>query len=214
MILELAGLPGSGKTTVARRLAQEVPELRRLAPLAEHHLAPRHLSALLVEALRPAGIGPGTGWPAWARLWTRWQALVDIRSGPDTVELLEEGTVHLVWRGLYRHPALRRAPWPRLLALPHPLVMLVAPPDVRHARIIGKRHKGRVNAALASGPTTNAWKRGEQLWGEILDALPPGRLVRRVDSTGPEEETLRLVVEAIRELQAGAPQRQQAHAHR
>lgn len=215
MIVELAGLPGTGKTTLARQLAATIPGMRCHLPRPGPAAAFRQPHRFLVEALRPAGLRIGAGWPAWPRLWLRATDQVAMPVAAGGTDLLEEGIIHHTWRALFRHSMLERAPWADLLDAPHPVVVLEATRDVRRARLAGKTRRGRVNRELLADGDGQAWERGEHLFQAILAALPPSRVVIRVDTGGPMQAAVARVAAAVAAAGAPAPgQRQQAQAQR
>lgn len=190
MIVEMAGLPGSGKSTIARLLVEADPGVRRHVVAPSRATALRHPFTTLAESVRPSGIGPGTGWPAWPKLWLRWRQQQGRSPAASGLDLLEEGVTHHVWRALFRHPSLERTPWPRLLTLPHPLIILEADRATRMARVAGKSRRGRVNRQLALQGPAGGWERAEALMEAILAAVPADRTVIRVGSSGGLEATL------------------------
>lgn len=212
MIVELAGLPGSGKTTIARRLEEADRQICRQVVTASPRTALRHPAGTALQLIHAGGIGRHRGWPAWARLWLVWCTQCDLSLAAQGVALLEEGVTHRTWRALYRHPGLRRAPWPALLTLPHPLLLLEAPRDLRRARVEAKARRGRVNDALALPGASAAWDAAEALMAEIVSALPAWRVVVRVETSGGVTETMSRVVAEVASLRE--TQRQQAQAQR
>lgn len=198
MIVELAGLPGSGKSTIARRMADEGTAVHR------HVVAPYWLGLLsrplraVSEAATWRGVGRATGWPAWPVLWLRALGQHTIRDRPGVLHLLEEGITHHLWRACFLHPALENAPWARLLEQPHPLFVLELDSPARLARLTGKRGKGKVNRMLAeSGTSGEAWRRGEELFERILEEAGRHRKVVRISTKGTVEAATVRVREAI-----------------
>lgn len=198
MIVELAGLPGSGKSTIARRYTEHDAGVHS-AVLAPHWIGILHhpLPALR-EALRWQGLRLASGWPAWPRLWLRALGQRTLRDRPGVLQLLEEGITHHIWRTCFLHPSLSGGPWPSLVAQPHPLIVLEIPAAMRLNRLTGKRAKGKVNRALAaSGIDGEAWQRGDRLFEQILAEAERTRPVVRVSTDGNVREAIERVREAI-----------------
>lgn len=201
MIAEFAGLPGSGKTTIARRLATADSRIETLVVSPALHAALLHP----LGALRSLA---ATGVPRSGRAAAACVALAARRAHQDRLVagaagalLIEEGLVHHTWRELLRHEALRRTRWPALLASRVPVVVLTAPPEIRHARILGKRSGGPVNRRLAGeGPGGAYWQRAESLFAEVLAAAGANRPVVRVDTGGTLEQAVLRVREVLGRL--------------
>jgi hypothetical protein len=200
MIVELAGLPGSGKTTVAKRLVESTPSIRRafavvsLPPVLSH---PGQVRALL----RWGGLLPGAEWPSWVRLCLRRLAEDRFVSEVGTTLLVEEGAVHHTWRSLYRHPGLSRRPWEQLVETGPPLVVLRVSRALRHERVQGKRRRGPTNRDLAAGqPDEATWGRAERLMDQVMAAAKRDRRVVEIPADGDLEAVLGQVKEAIAAL--------------
>lgn len=200
MIVELAGLPGSGKTTVAKRLPETASSIRRavavvsVAPLLSHPGQVRDL-------LRWGALRPGAEWPTWVRLCLRRLAEDRLVAEPGTTMLVEEGAVHHAWRSLYRHPGLSRRPWERLVETGPPLVVLRVSRALRHERVQGKRRRGPTNRDLAGGqPDEATWGRAERLMDQVVAAAGRGRRVVEVSGDGDLDGVIRQVEATIAEL--------------
>jgi len=194
VIIELAGLPGSGKSTIVARLIGATGSLRSTV------VKPR-VAAFLGNPLRlGSGLMPGASWPAWLSLCARRAAQDDLADpGRAAVLILEEGIVHHVWRSRFLHRGIDRRPWATLLDSPAPLVVLVASRAVRHARVAGKRSGGAVNQQLALGdPGDATWLRADAVMEEVLQAAATVRRVVTVHTEGGLEEAVGRVGEAVR----------------
>jgi len=201
VIAELAGLPGSGKTTIAKRLVLAHPGLQSVVVLPTLLTALAHPAAVarrLAGMGLPSAGGAVAGWVTLAVRAARQDRLV-ARAGGSL--LIEEGVVHHAWRELLRHDALGRVRWPTLLASAVPLVVLAAPAGTRHARIQGKRSGGPVNRRLAAeGPGGAYWRRAEELFEEVRAAALAQRPVLQVDTSGTLEQAVQRVAELLGRL--------------
>lgn len=198
MIVELAGLPGSGKSTIARLLSEQE------VGITSHLLAPHWMGVMhhpiptLREALRWEGLRLASGWPAWPRLWLRALGQRTLRHRPGVTQILEEGITHHLWRSCFLHPTLVKGPWPALLDQPHPLLVLEVAPAARLKRLGLKRAKGKVNRTLAeSGADGEPWRRGDELFEQILATAAMTRKVVRVSTGGHVREAAERVREAM-----------------
>ncbi len=182
MIIELAGLPGSGKSTIVRELQRGDPSFHSLVVRpAFGALLPNRAGGVNAWA----ALQPGPAWPAWASLCARHAAQSSLDPGARDTLLLEEGIVHHVWRSRFLHPGLDRRPWGALLESPAPLIVLVASQAVRHQRVSGKAHGGPVNRQLATAaPGDATWQRAERLMEEVLAAARGFRTVVTVNTEG------------------------------
>jgi hypothetical protein len=199
MVVELAGLPGSGKTTIARHLATGDGRVRPL--VLKPSLDPLlRQPGMTLRAIRWGLLRPSLAWPAWAKLCLLREGS-DPQPVPGTILLLEEGIVHHTWRTLYRYPAARACPWARLLEAGPPLVVLRACRATRHARLPGKRVAGDTNRRLAAGQADEAtWGTAERLFDEVVAAAARQRRVVDVSTEGGIGEAARRVSDVLATL--------------
>jgi hypothetical protein len=202
MLIELAGLPGSGKSTVARALTG-MPDtqnagLRKLGrrDLVEH----------------PMGVAHGfMRWRSLSLEWADKRAVFRIlrrRISQDLVTgqgaslvVLEEGITQYIWRTLFLHPDVWTEPWDPFLDVGYPLIALEAGSAVLRARILGKGDGGPINQALGrQAAGSSGWTRAATLLERTLHQAERYRAVVRVDASGDLEATVDRVSEAIRLL--------------
>lgn len=201
MIVEIAGFPGSGKTSIVRRIVDDstaidsvvVPE-PDLWSLARHPGVAAKVLPLWWRLRKGSADGAGL-----RRLLARRAAQEAVRAPRGSMVILEEGITHHVWRDLMLAPGLRDTPWPCLLDAPYPLVALDAEDRTLHQRIAGKtKATGVVNASLASlsvdGPE---WQRARMLYDGVITHASRSRSVLRVCSDGDLEQTVARVRLAI-----------------
>jgi hypothetical protein len=198
VIVEVAGLPGCGKTTIARRLADTDTDIARtvVEPSLVAMLRQPWSSTRAMVARH--GLQPGQAWRAWFSLCARRTTQDLLRDPGNSILLLEEGITHHTWRSLLLHPALDRRPWRPLVAARVPLVVLEAVPATRHGRVRAKTHGGLVNRRLAAGsPGDATWRLVEELWEKVLAEAVRGRRVVRVRTEGDLEQAARRTREAL-----------------
>ena len=190
MVIEFAGLPGSGKSTLVRRVTRDLGlPTCVLAPLDSWGLLRHPRSALTVVL----------GLPALS--WARGQRSASLRllqlcaaqgalSQSRTPWLLEEGLVHHVWRAVFLQPELANTAWPRMLTGRHSVLVLETDDQTRYSRIQSKTGRGPVNEALRrAGIGGPEWTRSVESFREVLGAVArSGWTVCRVDTSGSIDE--------------------------
>lgn len=221
---ELAGMPGCGKSTLFRlvqsRAAAQSPPIAVLAtvPAMEAlEYVEKNLPVLwrrseaFVNAVgrRRSELGHGSierMTRSTAELWFGRVALVHQANRGKGASLLEEGTVHELWRLAY---LLRGTPFERsvlqvlgpLLPRSSVVVHVVASAETRFRRMSTKRSLGPINRDLAAhGPESDVWRE----WGATYDRLarqagrwPRSRLVLRNDVDGAEEAIAETLVRTL-----------------
>jgi hypothetical protein len=196
-LIELAGLPGSGKTTIAARLAALDPSVhtRVLRPsLDPLFREPR----TAWRAVHWGLLRPGLAWPMWAKLCLLRVAVDRLTPAPGAALLLEESLFHHSWRTLFRYPRTRAFPWARLVETGPPLVVLRATRGIRHTRLPGKRVAGDTNRRLSAGqPDEATWGDAERLFDEMVTVAARGRRVVEVPTDDDVESSVTRVREAL-----------------
>jgi SAM-dependent methyltransferase len=203
MVVEIAGLPGSGKSTLVRLLRKRHPEIRFPEPVLRRDLVRHPVAGMGAAGRYTAGRIAGLSSSASADL-VRSIAAVQIRDDGRTV--LEEGPVHLIWRELFLDQALAPKNWQFSVRQTHPLIVLQVDRQERIRRVGGKpgvaaarrRRGGRprlINRQLDRDP--DQWVRGEELFEAVLSAASPGRVVRFVDTSGTIEESVAALEAAL-----------------
>ena len=196
MVVEIAGLPGSGKSTLVRLLRKRHPEIRLPEPVLQRDLMRHPVVGLGATGRYAAGRIAGLSNRASIDLG-RSIAALKIRGDSRTV--FEEGPVHFIWRELFLDPALSSRNWQFSVRQTHPLIVLQVDRQERIRRVAGKpgvaaarRRRGvppgRINRLLDRNP--DQWARGEELFEAVLSASSPRRMVRFVDASGTIEESL------------------------
>ena len=200
MIIECVGLPGSGKTSLSRAVASELPLVRSVKILkASKADVIRHPAWIAAELAR------------WAPFVSRWKdkqacsILVRRRISQDRVVrraatplLLEEGVAHHVWRELFIAPDLLQEPWQRLVQQDHPLLCLEADRDTLHSRVSSKQDPPPVNAHLATESSQGIeWDRAVDLYQQVVGEAARARDLIRVDTSGGWNKTVALVLDAL-----------------
>jgi predicted kinase len=185
VIIELAGLPGSGKTSITRELMNADRTIDRKVMSSDFGRALRHPVAL-VATLARYGAYHGRATRRWLKIVMRHHHQRHMPGTGARMLILEEGVTHHLWRTLFLFPELRSAHWASLLDVPQPLVVFDAPPDVRRERIKAKTvASGQINDELAStDPSEEPWTRGAEIFDRMIDAAARARHVVRVSTDG------------------------------
>ena len=196
-VIELAGLPGSGKTTIAAWLAAQDPSVqtRVLRPSLDPLLREPRTAW---RAVRWGLLRPGLAWPMWAKLCLLRAAVDQLTEAPGAALLLEESLFHHTWRTLFRYPRTRGFPWARLVGTGPPLVVLRAARSTRHARLPGKRVAGDTNRRLSAGqPDDATWGEAERLFDEMVTVAARERRVVEIPTDDDVESSVKRVREAL-----------------
>ncbi|HEX9166375.1 MAG TPA: hypothetical protein VF862_10735 [Gemmatimonadales bacterium] len=199
-LIELAGLPGSGKTSITARLATPDGGLRRM--VMKPSLDPLFRQPwVTLRAMRWGLMRPSLAWAAWAKLCLLRELFDAYPVVPGTTLLIEEGVAHHAWRTLFRYPPARACPWEKLVRTGPPLIVLRASRETRHGRLPGKRVAGDTNRRLAAGqPDEATWGTAERLFEAVLSAAAPRRTLVEVSTEGDLEGAVQRVRAAVASL--------------
>ncbi|MGH7397925.1 MAG: class I SAM-dependent methyltransferase, partial [Candidatus Rokuibacteriota bacterium] len=200
MIVEFVGFPGSGKTSIVRRIVRSSAAIDSVV-VAEADSWELARYPVVAARQLPLWWSLRKEWPDGAALWrllSRRAAQEAVRAPSGSMVILEEGITHHVWRDLMLAPGLRDSPWAPLLSVGHPLVVLDAGDRTLHQRIAGKTETGVVNAGLASlsidGPE---WQQARTFYDRVITQASQYRRVLRVCTDGDQEEAIARVRFAI-----------------
>ena len=187
MKVELCGLPGVGKSTFARALAERLRidvitmSNSRAALVRKHPFA----------ALRafPGALSRLGGWvnrSAFTELESR--RILQDAQGPGVVE---EGILHEIWRRLVREE-ITHEQWARLLRPSEfVVVMLHADNSLIQQRLVGRQANLPLAEALRESPTTEAiWTSANAHYKRLLSEAERVRTVVHVDHSVPTEEAV------------------------
>ena len=201
VLIEFAGLPGSGKSTLVSRISKSIGvPAEILDPAGSRELLRRPLSVgrmarqspLLLWAGRNRRTALNLALSATRKDWHE--------SAPEPL-LLEEGLAHHVWRALFAKPDLMRARWQSLLQRSHPLVVLETDRETQHQRIRSKRSPGRINQILLeSGPAGSEWAWAVESFQEVLRVARQMGPTLTVDTSGQEDEAVDRVLSLVMSL--------------
>jgi hypothetical protein len=201
VFVELAGLPGSGKSSTVRHLTEEHATAWNagLQKLGRRD-ALQHPFAITKQIMR---------WRSLSMQWSDKRAVLrvlrrrisqDLVSGKaSSLVLFEEGITQYIWRTLFLTPDLTSEPWAPFLDVTYPLVALEADPALLRSRILAKEKGGPINERLGGLPAGSAdWIRAEALFEETLTQASRYRQVVRVDAAGDVSSTADRIREVIR----------------
>jgi hypothetical protein len=202
MYIEFAGLPGIGKSTVARVLTgtpdRQNAGLRKLGrrDLVEHPMAVAHG----FMRWRSVSLGWADKRAVFRILRRRISQDLVTREGASLV-VLEEGITQYIWRTLFLYPDVWAEPWDPFLDVGYPLIALEADSTVLRERILGKGDGGPINQVLGrEAAGSSGWTRAATLLERTLHQAERYRPVVRVDASGDLEATVDRISEAIRLL--------------
>lgn len=194
---ELWGYPGAGKSTVASLLRNEwglnVPKLMTL----RKGIAARPIRSRLLFA-RSGVVAGRLVWPLPDR--TSRMAIVSqaVRqastlAGQSTPCLLEEGTVHEIWRNLYQRPDLIARGWWKRYLSPSPtgVIILDVSPARAQERLRSKTRLGPVSRELRDAPLDGPlWRKAGDALAAITIALALRPGVTRLPTEHASVETI------------------------
>ena len=201
IFVELAGLPGSGKSTTVRHLTAEHVTVWNagLRKLGRRDVI-QHPFAVTKQFMR---------WRSLSLQWSDKRAVLrvlrrrisqDLVSGKaSSLVLFEEGITQYIWRTLFLVPDLSAEPWGPFLDVKYPLIALDADPALLRSRILAKDNGGPINDRLGGIPAGSVdWARAEGLYEQTLAHASHYRQVVRVDAAGDVSSTIERVRDVIR----------------
>jgi thymidylate kinase len=196
-VVELCGLPGSGKTTLARALVEvlavagveaTVLDASISAAVGRPVRAARRLGLASTSALRrPVPSARAAAWFASGRQspgdassafvqWLAVQRLVDRADGAATLHLLEEGAVQTLWTALLRAdgPSTASSAWALLPRSGRSdLVVLVdVPLETASARLARRRSRHSRTQLLDADARRAELARGQALLEDLVGHCP------------------------------------------
>jgi hypothetical protein len=200
IFIELAGLPGSGKSTTVRHLSAEDATAWNagLRKLGRRDVI--HPFAVTKHLIR---------WRSLSMQWTDKRAVLrvlrrrisqDLVSGKaSSLVLFEEGITQYIWRTLFLFPDLGTEPWDPFLDVGYLLIALDADPALLRSRILAKNNGGPINERLGGIPPGSVdWTRAQRLYEQTLAHASRYRKVIRVDAGGDVSSTVERVRDVIR----------------
>ena len=220
VVIEFAGLPGAGKTTVAdstnqalraagissrvsdARISASVPastraRIRLALACAELFRHPVQGAGAL-RAMRRLAPGPSRDALAGAVQWFAVQRLEARASRTAGVHLLQEGSVQTLWtlalRARGRHDELVRLLGRHAVPPEHLLVVVDAPLDLVSTRLTTRASRHSRTQLLAEHELAAELVAGRELLQEILAASDRGHLLLFNDGLDSPEELGRQVV--------------------
>ena len=213
-LLEVAGVAGAGKSTLARAICEGDPRCRRAEFIRTR--TPGHVREVVLALPRTIPVlvdslaRPRLSWPEFKLLAyvTRWQRLLERRpSYRDRVAVLDQGPLYALVRLRTQKPELWTRPrarrwWAGLLegwlSAFDGLVGLVAPDEVRWGRI-NDRSQSHATKGLSFEEAVAFLGRYRALFADILDrAEAAGRpLVLRFDTSVTSPTEIALLIEPL-----------------